>query len=130
MAEQKRKECSYFWGITTSFVLHIVVASCSLVHFKNTPPLEITQPEIFSVTLEGGEKLGGIAQVPQVEKPEPAPLAPIHNIDQSGPAPEKSKEAKVEEPKEEQKIEEPTVVERDEEEERRKKEKGRRSGEG
>ncbi|MDR2338035.1 MAG: cell envelope integrity protein TolA [Deltaproteobacteria bacterium] len=123
MVEQKQKERSYFWGILTSLILHIVVAVSSLLHFKNVPPLEIIHPEVFSVTLEGGEKLGGISQVPQVEKVEPAPLAPLHNIDQSGPAPEKVEELpKIEEPESEQKIEGPTVIERDEEEERRKKE--------
>ncbi len=112
---KRRKDSSYSFGITISFFLHIILAGCTLVHFEEKKdPIEFAPPEIFSVTLEGGEKLGGILQVPEKENAGPAPLAPLHKI---GDEAEKE-EQKVEE-KSEDKIDEPSIVEQEAEEERK-----------
>ena len=123
MSQNQQKKSSYSWGIAISLFIHVFFAACGLINFDGQSSTFVAPPsEIFSVTLEGGEKLGGISQVPQVENAGKAPLAPLINTDKE-PVPEHK-----EEPQEakELKIESPTAIEDDsrirEEEERKRKE--------
>jgi TonB family protein len=91
-------------GLIASIVGHLALALVMFLNFGGGWG-GFEQPVIYSVTIEGGKKLGGIAQVP--EKDQKAPLAP--------PKKTSSDEKKVEEvkpePKVEKKIEEPKIPE-------------------
>ena len=123
MSQSQQTKSSYSWGVVISLFIHVFFAACGLVSFEGQSSTFVAPPtEIFSVTLEGGEKLGGISQLPQVENAGKAPLAPLINTEQSEPAPEPKNESQDKKLK----IESPTAIEDDsrirEEEERKRKE--------
>ena len=108
MSQNQQGNAGYNWGIAISLFIHVFFAACGLVNFDGSSTIVVPPPEIFSVTLEGGEKLGGISQIPQVENAGKAPLAPLINADQPEPAPEPKAEEKKD-----FKLESPTVIEDD-----------------
>jgi TonB family protein len=81
-------------GLLGSLIGHVVLAILMFTNFGSGWGA-FEQPVVYSVTIEGGKKLGGISQVP--EKDQKAPLAP--------PKKTSSEEKAVEEPKPEPKVE-------------------------
>ena len=78
---RKAYSASYKTGVLISSVLHIVLgigASLMLEHGANK---EFMAPQVFSVTLEGGERLGGISQVPTEDKKSKIKAVPVNPLD-------------------------------------------------
>ena len=91
-------------GVVASVIGHVVLAIFMFTNFGSGWG-GFQQPVIYSVTIEGGKKLGGISQVP--EKDQKAPLAPPKKTSSE----EKKVEEKKPEPKVEPKKEEPKIPE-------------------
>lgn len=95
----------YAIGILVSFVLHLLLAVFTILLLEHRAATASRPPEIFSVTLEGGEKLGGFTQVPKegAEKTpkagEEPPAGPEEPEEAAAPEPEPEPVAKKEEPK-------------------------------
>ncbi|MBP9837554.1 MAG: cell envelope integrity protein TolA [Proteobacteria bacterium] len=111
---------SFKGGILISFVLHIVLAVVSIVILEKNAAKAAKAGEIFTVTLEGGEMLGGIAQVPKdgnkkvltpdVGKDEEATKVEKKEEKTSETKTEKTPESQIEETKEEYKMKDAAVV--------------------
>ncbi len=104
----------FIGGIGTSFFLHIFGAFFCLFVLENSRASKENEPSVFTVTLEGGEVLGGAAQVPkegkEQEKPPPevAPdeVAEKEEEKKQEAEEKKEKEAKAKEIKEAEKTKE------------------------
>lgn len=115
---QKKNDLSISFpkGVIVSFGLHLVLALVSIIALERTAATAIQAGEIFTVTLEGGEQLGGIGQVPkdgqkkvltkqeEVEEPQEKAEEKTEKVEKT------SKQEKVEVTKEEHHLEEPAVV--------------------
>ncbi|MCC6932006.1 MAG: cell envelope integrity protein TolA [Deltaproteobacteria bacterium] len=119
---------NYSLGIIISCLLHIVGGITASILLEQHAQTAMIAPQIFSVTLEGGEKLGGVSQAPIDDKPQKIKAVP-QNANQGIAKEDKTTEKKVEISKEElnkaqatekeAKIDAPTAVE---EAEKKKKE--------
>lgn len=91
-------------GISISLCLHFLFAAIAIIVLERNAANAALHGEIFTVTLEGGEKLGGIGQVPTEEPPKVKKALPkIASDDNTA--------TKVEQPPpQEKEIEKPTVV--------------------
>ncbi len=119
MRPQKRNgNVGFFVGVTTSLILHLVFAIVVIIALEARAAQAVKVPEIFTVTLEGGEVLGGVDSLPDKIPEKPATETEIPS---SAPEPEVAEETEPEPPKEQKQIEEPTVVEQPSEEEIKKK---------
>lgn len=58
-------QSQYAFGITASLVGHVLLALLTIVILERNAESALRPQEVFSVTLEGGEVLGGISQVPK-----------------------------------------------------------------
>lgn len=56
---------SYVVGIVVSFVFHVVFFAAALHHMAHSAANFTDISQVFTVTLEGGSKLGGLAQLPK-----------------------------------------------------------------
>ena len=120
---------NYSLGIVISCVLHVLGGVSASLMLEYHAQNALIAPQIFSVTLEGGERLGGISQAPLDDKPQKIKAVP-QNANQGIAKEEKVKAEKTEKAEEveakkaeatekEAKIEAPTAVE---EAEKKKKE--------
>jgi colicin import membrane protein len=66
----KQENSSYLIGILCSLVLHLLGVVIVIVVLETSVATAIRPVEVFTVTLEGGKKLGAIAQVPTESKKE------------------------------------------------------------
>lgn len=119
-------------GVGLSFVLHAIGIAVSLLAFSGVHARDNNEPQVFTVTLEGGETLGGIGKVPVKGKENQKLIkdqVPEEVVDKSQKKVEPPKEeevqkktepAKAEPPKEEKQLEKLSLVE---ELERKKREK-------
>lgn len=73
MRKTAQEKLAYFIGILTSFVVHLVLAVLAIVAFERSAATASRPVEIFTVTLEGGERLGGITQIPKADAKEVKP---------------------------------------------------------
>jgi TolA protein len=93
----KRERASYFLGIGVSLFLHLFGALAMVLILQYNAALALKSPKVFSVTLEGGEVLGGISQVPdpkqQNKKARPPKAQPTPK-----PKVEAAKKAKIKQP--------------------------------
>ncbi|MBN8548914.1 MAG: cell envelope integrity protein TolA [Deltaproteobacteria bacterium] len=94
MVESQRSD--YVFGLTASAAGHLLLAIVLLFELGSAsramPP-----PTIYSVTLEGGQSIGGIGQVPKDDKKQT--MAPPKKVQAPAPAKEEKKEEKKEEVK-------------------------------
>ena len=62
----------YSWGIGVSFALHVLIALIALIVLENrrSQGMQLGN-QVFTVTLEGGERLGGVFQEPKEQKGPP-----------------------------------------------------------
>lgn len=65
MQRQQNKTTSYLIGILLSLFAHVACVVIAVVALENKSAQAVLAPEVFTVTLEPGEKLGGINQVPK-----------------------------------------------------------------
>jgi colicin import membrane protein len=76
-ASQKRSEDYWRTGISASLVGHVLLAILFFV--KVFPDFgKVPEPVVYSISIEGGKNLGGMAQVPKDNKP--SPIAPVKNV--------------------------------------------------
>ena len=66
--DKEKNKLSFNGGVFLSFVLHLVLFIIALVALERTKDNSAQASQVFTVTLEGGEKLGGISQVPKKGK--------------------------------------------------------------
>lgn len=106
VAAQSKERWSYLSGILVSLVAHLLGGVMAIAVFEHRAATAYQVPEVFTVTLEGGEKLGGITQVPdEGVKSEPPPLDAVP-ADEPG-----NEESTGSEAADEGKLEQPAVVE-------------------
>ncbi len=92
----------YAIGILVSLVLHLLLAVLTILILEHSAATASRPPEIFSVTLEGGEKLGGFTQVPKEgadktpKASEEPPAGPAEPEEAAEPEPEPEPVAKEE----------------------------------
>ena len=66
--EKEKNKLSFNGGVFLSFVLHLVLFIAAFIALERTKDNSAQASQVFTVTLEGGEKLGGISQVPEKGK--------------------------------------------------------------
>ena len=73
---KQSKELTYSGGVLLSFIFHVLCLLIALLALQRTKE-EAQATQIFTVTLEGGQSLGGLTQVPKpgAEKEKPKPGA-------------------------------------------------------
>ncbi len=99
---------SYAPGIVVSLVLHILCTAAAYTAMRMHAGTVLPRSEVFSVTIEGGEKLGGISQVPKETPGKKKPLPNVHDL----AAGEEALELEKQPDKQiEKKLTEPSVVE-------------------
>ena len=66
MTSDSSERKSFFYGLSFSLVLHLflIVALTASTWWPSTQH----KPKVYSVTIEGGKKLGGITQAPKKTK--------------------------------------------------------------
>ncbi len=107
---------SFFNGICVSFVLHLLLAALAIVVLERNAATALQGGEIFTVTLEGGEQLGGIAQVPKegqnkvLTKPEEVKNELQEKEEKSDQEKDLKKHKEIETTKEEYHLDQPAVV--------------------
>lgn len=107
---------SFLNGICVSFVLHFVLAIVAIVVLERNAATALQGGEVFTVTLEGGAQLGGIAQVPKdgqskvLTKQEEIKNDPQEEEVKSEKEKDTSKEKEIETTKEEYHLNEPAIV--------------------
>ncbi len=125
MRPDPKERLSFYIGIVTSLLCHVVLATIAILILENAAATATKPAEVFSVTIEGGMNLGGISQTPkegakkiltpdqtETEKPDP----------KSEPAEEPEKATPPqEEPKPEKQITEPSAIEEKKEQEKKAK---------
>ncbi|HQH27413.1 MAG TPA: hypothetical protein PLP17_08460, partial [Oligoflexia bacterium] len=98
-------------GILCSAVLHILGAVIAIVIWEHNAASASRPAEIFSVTLEGGEKLGGITQVPKEGGRNRKPLVDVDALPYEEPKKGGAKDEDAGEAKAaEKKLEAPSAV--------------------
>ena len=118
-AEAKKRTLN---GIIASFVLHVLGIVVSLFIFSRAQANIMKEPTVFTVTIEGGEVLGGVGRVPKKGKeteklkkdllPEEAPeVSKKKEEPEKEKPPEKVKEETKPETKEEKALEKLSLVE-------------------
>ncbi len=124
MTDSPKKKKEELSGIFISLLLHVFGAAGSLLFFGNVHARSNMEPTVFTVTLEGGQKLGGMSQVPkqgkEAEKP-PLDSEPEQEVEKKSKKveettkeekpPEKTKVEPTEAPKEEKPLEKTSLVE-------------------
>lgn len=114
MFRRRNENLPYTIGILLSLFVHIAGIVVSIVVLESRRAEASLAPQVFTVTLEGGEKLGGISQVPKSsEKQKVLPDVPNEaSVPESEPEPEPEQAAEeTEAPVEAKKIESPTAIE-------------------
>ena len=101
------EKSSYFIGVLFSLIFHLVGGGLVLVLLESRAANAAREPQVFSVTLKGGDYVGGIAQVPdkiatKEERPLPGSVPEVDSADQ---------EQEPEVPVAEKKLEKPSAVE-------------------
>lgn len=84
LPEEKRAASgtvSYLVGVGMSLTLHVSLAIIAVIVLEHSRAKASELVEVFSVTLEGGEKLGGINQIPSSENIPPPKVSPVSNIE-------------------------------------------------
>jgi len=66
--EKEKDKLSFNGGVFLSFVLHLVLFLVAFIALERTKDNAAQASQVFTVTLEGGQNLGGIAQVPKKGK--------------------------------------------------------------
>lgn len=91
---------SFFIGFLLSFFAHALAAFIALFALERQAATLTAPPEIFTVTIEGGEKLGGISQVPEegAKAPDVLPFKPELGSTPEAEEVEESSEKKLEAP--------------------------------
>ena len=111
MGDQDRKLRHDFdlrQGLTISLIIHILFVLWFV--FEGFSDLgNFPKPVVYSVTIEGGKKLGGVAQVPKHNKKEV--VAPAKKIAEKKKPAEKVKVEKPKEPTPKKEVEKPKEVE-------------------
>lgn len=105
MFQKGRDDGSYVAGFCVSVIGHALFYAISLLVIGHARSNPVPLNEVFSVTLEGGEKLGGISQVPTEKWTKKA----IPNATEASEA--ESEKVQREEKKTEAKLTEPSAVE-------------------
>lgn len=97
----------YRTGFVLSLLGHGVLAA--ILFFKILPDFgDLPEPVVYSISIEGGKSLGGVAQVPKDNKP--SPIAPVKNVAASTQQEAQPlKEQPKVEPKKEEKVEDAEV---------------------
>lgn len=90
---------AYIVGIFSSFALHMALAAAALIVLEHSRATASEIVEVFSVTLEGGEKLGGINQIPSTDNAPAPKVSPVSGVERQEERKEVAPTAK-EEPKE------------------------------
>lgn len=75
MASSQTEKLRFSIGFFVSLAFHVLAFAAFLLVMDRSRADAMKQPEIFTVTLEGGEKIGGHAQVPKDEKKHVPPAA-------------------------------------------------------
>lgn len=83
---------SFIEGAVVSFILHVLLIVIAVIALETNDAIAVKRPQVYTVTIEGGKKLGGVSQVPK-----------------KGSA--KSEKKSVQPDKATKKIEKPSVVE-------------------
>ncbi|MFN8389373.1 MAG: cell envelope integrity protein TolA [Bdellovibrionota bacterium] len=65
MRPDARQQLPFYVGIITSLVAHVALALITIIMLQNSAARAAKVSEVFSVTLEGGQNLGGFSQVPK-----------------------------------------------------------------
>ena len=112
-------KANFYAGFLASLVAHLLGAVVVIMVLESTAARAARPPEVFTVTLEGGTKLGGVDTVPKVIGKKPKALPNQH---------EPTKEEKAVKPKAEKKLTAPSVVD-DVEKKRKEKELAKKAAE-
>ena len=122
MRPDQQPKLPFFVGIFSSLVMHLLFAVLTIIILENSAARASKAPEIFSVTLEGGDRLGGISQAPKpgakkILTPAPDQEAPkekapdaAENATPKEASPKDEPKVQVPEKPEEKKLTEPAVV--------------------
>jgi len=108
MRQSKDESLAYFVSILVSLVVHLGLAAFTILMLEHSRAQMAQPTEIFTVSLEGGEKLGGINQLP------PEGAKDVGDPNKGAPIPADAadeEEAAPPEPVTEAKLEKPSVVE-------------------
>jgi colicin import membrane protein len=100
----KPEGISYFVGFLGSFFAHLVGVIFVIGVLEHRAAQASKPQEVFTVSLEGGEKLGGISQVPKSKKKQVPSAIPEKKVAKKEPKPEPIVKKKAQ-------VESPTVVE-------------------
>ena len=119
MRPDQQPKLPFLVGFLSSFLMHLLFAVLTIIILESSAARASKAPEIFSVTLEGGEKLGGFSQAPKpgskkILTPTPEQEAPKEQAKDAAEnaAPPKEEPPKEEPPtKEEPKVQIPEKVE-------------------
>lgn len=93
---ENRRQDSFKKGYVVSFCCHFAAIISLLIGYHSSSSENIGPAEVYTVTLEGGDRIGGISQVP-IEDKKPKVIPNINEPEKQLPAPPT-------EPKVEQKI--------------------------
>ena len=66
--EKEKDKLSFNGGVFLSFILHFILFIVAFIALERTNNKAAQASQVFTVTLEGGKKLGGISQVPKKGK--------------------------------------------------------------
>ncbi len=121
MRPDQQPTLPFFVGFLSSLLFHLLFAALAVIILENSAARAAKAPEIFSVTLEGGEKLGGFSQAPKpgakkILTPTPEQEAPKDEkakdaAENTTPPPKDEPKVEVPPKPEEKKLTEPSVVE-------------------
>ena len=105
------RKTPYMFGFLFSSIAHLTLAIFLILVFESRAAQAGKVPEVFTVTLEGGEKLGGITQIPDKipEKPQPLPKTVNEEPEPATEEVEKVAEQEVQEAPEPE-VESPSVI--------------------
>lgn len=96
----ERKDTSFRTGILVSFLGHLIIAVGAFLLFANRLSNAAELTPVYTVTLEGGTKLGGVSQVPKDSKKKelltPPTSEPVETEKETAKAKQKAERAKVE----------------------------------
>lgn len=105
----RNRDRVYLFGFASSVLGHLALAI--VVMFQGLGlGSDFGKPIVYSVTIERGDKVGGIAQAPKKDKSQIAPPKAVQEPIKSKPAPKKEvEEKKIESKTEPEPVEEPEV---------------------
>lgn len=87
----------YLIGFLISFISHLLIVVIVVIVLEARAASAIRAPEVFSVTLEGGEMLGGLSQVPKEEQKTPKVLPNVPTAEET-PQVEATKKIEIDKP--------------------------------